>query len=50
MIASTQCQPKQITLAAPFVNNVIPKSLMDPIAMNIAKLLPTDCRSMPAAS
>ncbi len=42
VIASTQCQPKQITLAAPFVNNVIPKSLMDPIAMNIAKLLPTD--------
>uniref|UniRef100_Q022M5 TonB-dependent receptor n=1 Tax=Solibacter usitatus (strain Ellin6076) TaxID=234267 RepID=Q022M5_SOLUE len=42
VIASTQCQPKQITLAAPFVNNVIPKSLMDPIALNIAKLLPTD--------
>jgi hypothetical protein len=42
VIASTQCQPKQITLAAPFVNNVIPKNLMDPIAMNIAKLLPTD--------
>jgi hypothetical protein len=41
VIASTQCQTKQITLAAPFVNNVIPKSLMDPIAMNIAKLLPT---------
>jgi hypothetical protein len=42
VIASTQCQPKQITLAAPFVNNVIPKSLMDPIALNIAKLLPTN--------
>ena len=49
VIASTQCQTRQITLAAPFVNNVIPKSLMDPIAMNIAKLLPTDGRSMPAA-
>jgi hypothetical protein len=41
VIASTQCQTRQITLAAPFVNNVIPKSLMDPIAMDIAKLLPT---------
>jgi hypothetical protein len=41
VIASTQCQTRQITLAAPFVNNVIPKSLMDPIAMGIAKLLPT---------
>jgi hypothetical protein len=40
-IASTQCQTKQITLAAPFVNNIIPQSLMDPIAMKIAKLLPT---------
>ena len=42
VIASTQCQTRQITLAAPFVNNVIPKSLMDPIAMKIAKLLPTN--------
>ncbi len=40
-IASTQCQTKAITLAAPFVNNIIPVSLMDPIAMKIAKLLPT---------
>jgi len=41
VIASTRCQTKQITLAAPFVNNVIPQNLMDPIAMKIAKLLPT---------
>ena len=41
VIASTQCQTKQITLTAPFVNNVIPQSLMDPIAMKIAALLPT---------
>ena len=41
VIASTQCQTKPITLAAPFVNNIIPVSLMDPIAMKIAKLLPT---------
>jgi hypothetical protein len=40
-IASTQCQTKPITLAAPFVNNIIPKNLMDPIAMKIAALLPT---------
>ncbi len=42
VIASTQCQPKQINLIAPFVGNVIPVSLMDPIAMKIAKLLPTN--------
>jgi hypothetical protein len=42
VITSTQCQTKPITLAAPFVNNVIPVNLMDPIAMKIAKLLPTD--------
>jgi hypothetical protein len=42
VVASTQCQTKPITLAAPFVNNVIPVSQMDPIAMKIAKLLPTD--------
>ena len=42
VIASTQCQTKPITLAAPFVNNVIPANLMNPIAMKIAKLLPTD--------
>lgn len=40
VIASTQCQTKAITLAAPFVGNVIPQSQMDPIAMKIAKLLP----------
>jgi Carboxypeptidase regulatory-like domain/TonB dependent receptor len=40
-IASTACQPKAITLAAPFVGNVIPVSQMDPIAMKLAKLLPT---------
>lgn len=39
-IASTQCQPKTLTLSAPFVNNVIPTALMDPIALKIAKLLP----------
>ncbi len=42
VIASTQCQTKAITLAPPFVNNMIPVSQMDPIAMKIAKLLPTD--------
>ncbi|HEV3201454.1 MAG TPA: TonB-dependent receptor [Bryobacteraceae bacterium] len=41
VIASTQCQTRPITLAAPFVNNVIPQSLMDPIALKIAKFLPT---------
>jgi len=41
VIASTQCQIKPITLAAPFVNNVLPVSLIDPIAAKIAKLLPT---------
>jgi hypothetical protein len=41
VIASTQCQPKAITLAAPWVNNVLPQSLLDPIAMKIAALLPT---------
>jgi hypothetical protein len=42
VIASTQCQIKPITLSAPFVNNVIPKSSMDPIALKIAALLPTN--------
>jgi len=42
VIASTQCQTKPITLAAPFVNNKIPTSLMDPIALKIAALLPTN--------
>jgi hypothetical protein len=32
VIASTQCQPKAITLAAPFVGNKITPALMDPIA------------------
>ena len=41
VIASTQCQPRQITLAAPFVNNKIPVSQIDPIALKIAALLPT---------
>src|ERR1019366_782931 len=41
VIASTQCQPKAITLAAPWVNNVLPPTLLDPIAMKIAALLPT---------
>jgi len=39
-ITSTQCQPKAITLAAPFVANKIAPSLMDPIAVKIAALLP----------
>ena len=42
VIASTQCQTKAITLAAPFVGNKIPPSLMDPIALKIAALLPTN--------
>lgn len=42
VIASTQCQTRAITLAAPFVNNVLPASLIDPIAAKIAKLLPTN--------
>ena len=41
VIASTACQPKAITLAAPFVNNKISPALMDPIALKIAALLPT---------
>jgi hypothetical protein len=41
VIASTACQPKPITLAAPFVNNKISPALMDPIALKIAALLPT---------
>ncbi len=41
VIASTACQPKAITLTAPFVNNVMPVSQMDPIALKIAKYLPT---------
>lgn len=40
VIASTQCQPKAITLAAPFVGNKIAPTQMDPIAMKIAALLP----------
>ncbi len=41
VIASTACQTKQITLATPWVGNVLPQSLLDPIAMKIAALLPT---------
>ncbi len=41
VIASAQCQPKQITLAAPWVNNVLPQSLLNPIALKIAALLPS---------
>jgi len=41
VIASTQCQPKQIQLASPWVGNVLPQSLLDPIAMKIAALMPT---------
>lgn len=40
VIASTQCQPKAITLAAPWTGNVLPQSLLDPIALKIAALLP----------
>jgi hypothetical protein len=40
VIASTQCQAKAFTLAAPFVNNVLPASQMSPIALKIAALLP----------
>jgi hypothetical protein len=41
VIASTLCQTRAITLAAPFVGNVLPASLIDPIAQKIAKFLPT---------
>src|SRR4029077_5204019 len=34
-------QTKAITLSAPFVNNVMPVSQIDPIALKIAKFLPT---------
>ncbi len=40
VIASTQCQPKALTLNGAFVGNKIAPSLMDPIAMKIAALLP----------
>ncbi len=42
VIASTQCQTRAITLSAPFVNNIMPAAQMDPVAMRIAKLLPTN--------
>jgi hypothetical protein len=42
VIASTACQTRAITLAAPFVGNVMPVSQMDPTALKIAKLLPTN--------
>ncbi|HZL56397.1 MAG TPA: TonB-dependent receptor [Bryobacteraceae bacterium] len=48
VIASTQCQPKQITLAAPFVNNVLPQSQINPIALKIAALLPPPSQQMNA--
>lgn len=41
VVTSTACRPKAITLAAPFVNNIIPVAQMDPIAMKLAKMLPT---------
>ena len=41
VITSTACQPKAVSLTAPFVNNVIPVSQMDPIALKLAKDLPT---------
>ncbi len=41
VIASLQCQTRAITLAAPFVGNVMPASQIDPIALKIAKFLPT---------
>ncbi len=47
-IASTQCQTKPITLAAPFVNNVLPQSLLNPIALKIAALLPPPSQQMNA--
>jgi len=42
VIASTQCRATPLTLAAPFVGNKIAPALMDPIALKIAKLLPTN--------
>jgi hypothetical protein len=41
VITSTACQPKAVTLTAPFINNMIPVSQMDPIALKLAKYLPT---------
>ena len=40
VVTSSACQPRPITLSAPFTGNVIPVSQMDPIAMKMAKLLP----------
>jgi hypothetical protein len=40
VVASTACQTKPITLAAPFVGNQIPLSQMDPISLKLAKYLP----------
>ena len=42
VVASTQCQTKAITLASPWVNNILPKSLIDPIGLKIASLLPVN--------
>jgi hypothetical protein len=41
VVTSTVCQPKAVTLAAPFVNNQIPVSQMDPLALKLAKYLPS---------
>ncbi|HEY1336508.1 MAG TPA: carboxypeptidase regulatory-like domain-containing protein [Bryobacteraceae bacterium] len=42
VVASTACQTRAITLSAPFVNNIIPQSQIDPIGLKLAKLLPTN--------
>lgn len=42
VITSTACQPRAVNLTGAFIGNKIAPSLMDPIAMNIAKLLPTN--------
>ena len=39
-IESTQCTKSPINLKAPFVNNVLPASLLDPVALKIAAKLP----------
>jgi hypothetical protein len=47
-ITSTACQPKAVTLTGAFVNNVMPTALMDPIALKIAKLLPSPSSALNA--
>ena len=42
VINSTECRPVPVTLAPPFVGNKISPALMDPIALKMAKLLPTN--------